>query len=134
MMSLKTFTNAYIECLLWAETDDDGTPLDRTYSAEDLAPEARENIDRDCAAFYAQAEPMYAGRYNEPGEWSDDERAGHDFWLTRNGHGAGFWDRAYTAAEDGEILADDLGDRLSDLAKTFGEVSPYVGDDGQLYL
>jgi hypothetical protein len=19
-------------------------------------------------------------------------RAGHDFWLTRNGHGAGFWD------------------------------------------
>ena len=26
-------------------------------------------------------------------EWDIDEQAGHDFYLTRNGHGAGFWDR-----------------------------------------
>lgn len=24
--------------------------------------------------------------------FSECERIGHDFWLTRNGHGAGFWD------------------------------------------
>lgn len=33
------------------------------------------------------------------GPWSDDERAGHDFWLTRAGHGAGFWDRRYTGPD-----------------------------------
>lgn len=35
---------------------------------------------------------------------------GHDFWFTRNGHGAGFWDGAYTH-----------GDELTEIAKAFGE-------------
>ena len=45
---------------------------------------------------------------------------GHDFALTRNGHGAGFWDRGLGA----------LGDRLSDAAKVYGESSAYVDEDG----
>lgn len=36
----------------------------------------------------------------------------HDFWLTRNRHGAGFWDGDYP---------DDIGDKLTDLAHTYGE-------------
>jgi len=28
--------------------------------------------------------------YDHP-QWSAAELGGHDFWLTRNGHGAGFW-------------------------------------------
>lgn len=51
----------------------------------------------------------------------------HDFWLTRNGHGAGFWDRT-------ELDADELGDRLTVLAKEFGAVDLYQGDDRLLYL
>jgi|TARA_R110000744_G_scaffold366338_1_gene475354 hypothetical protein len=27
------------------------------------------------------------------------ERIGHDFWLTRNGHGAGFWDGDWNDAD-----------------------------------
>ena len=38
--------------------------------------------------------------------------AGHDFWLTRNGHGAGFWDGDYPESE--ETI-------LTDAARTFGE-------------
>jgi hypothetical protein len=45
---------------------------------------------------------------------------GHDFALTRNGHGAGFWDRGL-----GE-----LGDRLTTAAKVYGESSVYVNDGG----
>jgi hypothetical protein len=48
---------------------------------------------------------------------------GHDFWLTRNGHGAGFW--------DGEL--GDIGDRLTEASKAFGEVCLTVCDDGEIY-
>jgi hypothetical protein len=49
-------------------------------------------------------------------ELTDSEQAGHDFWLTRNGHGAGFDDGdwpwpiceayAYTARNMGECYCD----------------------------
>lgn len=34
----------------------------------------------------------------------DDEQIGHDFSLTRNHHGAGFWDRGH--GHDGQILTE----------------------------
>ena len=43
--------------------------------------------------------------------WPSAEMAGHDFALTRNGHGAGFWDRGL-----GEI-----GDMLTEECKPYGE-------------
>ena len=56
----------------------------------------------------------------------DSDRAGIDFWLTRNGHGAGFWDRGL-----GEV-----GDQLTkkcDWQGKFGERNLYIGDDGKIY-
>ena len=50
--------------------------------------------------------------YSKRGEeWSSAELAGHDFALTRNGHGTGFWDRGL-----GE-----MGDMLSEECKPYGE-------------
>jgi hypothetical protein len=49
---------------------------------------------------------------------------GHDLWLTRNGHGAGFWDRGLG----------DVGDKLTAIAKRMGSKSLYVGDDGKIYI
>ena len=49
--------------------------------------------------------------------------AGHCFWLSRNGHGTGFWDRDLGA----------VGDRLHAKAKRFGEFNLYVGDDGEIH-
>ena len=31
--------------------------------------------------------------------FAECERIGHDFWLTRNGHGAGFWDGGWNDAD-----------------------------------
>lgn len=53
----------------------------------------------------------------------DAEQVGHDFYLTRNGHGAGFWDRGL-----GEV-----GDRLSDAAKVYGETSIEILYEGRYY-
>lgn len=47
------------------------------------------------------------------------EQLGHDFYLTRNGHGAGFWDRYYGDADEG--VGADIGRILTDLADSFGE-------------
>jgi hypothetical protein len=49
MNQLEDFTDAYIECAVWASTDDDGAPLD-TVDAE-LSVEARETMAIDCEAF-----------------------------------------------------------------------------------
>ena len=43
----------------------------------------------------------------------DSARAGHDFWLTRLRHGAGYWDGDY---------AEEVGKRLTDAAHAYGEV------------
>lgn len=55
----------------------------------------------------------------------DYEIAMHDFWLTRNRHGAGFWDGDYEKAD---------GEKLTELAHSFGEINLYVGDDGKIYM
>lgn len=121
---LDKFTLAYIECLLWAETDDSGEPLDASYGAEDLAPETLRAIIDDCRQFQ-EANRADLAQYNHP-RYNAAELGGHDYWLTRNHHGAGFWDR--------DCLPDDCGERLTQAAQNAGELSPYVGDDSLVYL
>ena len=50
------------------------------------------------------------------------EYFGPDYWLTRNGHGVGFWDRGL----------DDLGDRLTERAESEGEKHVFINDDNLL--
>lgn len=113
---LDTMVRQYVATLLWSETDDGQEPLDDTYDADDMAPEALTSIREDCAGFVDLAAVQLEGM--DPGQ------AGHDFLLTRNGHGAGFWDRGL-----GE-----RGDVLTKWAHTFGETNAYVGDDGKVYV
>ena len=108
----------YIECALWASTNDEGEPLDALYGFGDLAPETREQMEQDCTDFLA-----YCEESNISTDGWDDTQLGHDFWLSRNGHGAGFWDRGLPN-----------GDALHAAAKTFGSCDLYVGDDGKLYI
>ena len=56
-------------------------------------------------------------------KWSD-EQLGHDFWLTRCGHGTGFWDRGHGLS----------GNRAAEWAKVAGSRDLYEGDDGLLYI
>jgi hypothetical protein len=121
---IDSFTRAYIECALWSSTDDDGEPLDANYSVDDIAQETLDVMIYDCARFQAEnAQMILMGRDRPTRDYTDTERAGHDFWLNRNGHGCGFWDGDWP-----EPQATNL-DRAS---KAFGEYSLYVGDDGQI--
>jgi hypothetical protein len=113
---LDAFTAAYVECALWSSTGDDGEPMDGLYTVDDLAPECLASMVADCADFQAGFPHLLAGV-------GSDEGHGHDFWLTRNRHGAGFWDRGY-----GE-----RGRKLTDMAHAYGGVDLYVGDDGLVH-
>lgn len=125
---LTTEARQYVETALWTETTlDNGTPLDEQYDADDIAAEALESMASDVAAFCADetlAEALEFWR-SELG----DGQIGHDFWLTRNGHGAGFWDRF-----SGDQIGARYGALLTAAAKVYGESDLYVGDDGKVYV
>lgn len=106
------FIAAYITAALWSSTDQDGEPLDNSYAEEHIAPETLAKIRADCMEFMIEAGDNLVG--------ISAESAGHDFWLTRNRHGTGFWDRGYGP----------LGIKLTNIAQSYGEVDLYVGDDG----
>lgn len=111
---LDQFTLAYIECALWSSTDDDGEPLDNGW--HELAPETIERMAEDCADFQREHSELLEG--------ISSAQAGHDFWLTRNQHGAGFWDRGLGAK----------GDELTAASHAYGGRDLYIGDDGLIYL
>ena len=49
--------------------------------------------------------------------------AAHDFILTRNGHGAGFWDGDWS---------EPIATKLTELCKKFGEIQIYLSDENLL--
>jgi len=128
MKKLDQFTTGYIECALWSTNDEStpegGVPLDKNFSVSDIAPETLEKIISDCAKFQSENSETLAKVEYPRNDSTDLAHAGHDFWLTRNGHGAGFW--------DGD-LPEEIGDALTEACKKFGEVWLYVGDDGLIY-
>lgn len=126
----QAFIAAYIECALWATCGPSEEPhacenLDDLFGPDDLAPETLQQVQEDCEDFI-QANEADLREYCERmrcEQWTGEARAGHDFFLTRCGHGAGFWDRGL----------DELGDRLTKAAEVYGDVFFYPGDDGRIY-
>jgi hypothetical protein len=113
------FVDAYLEAALWSSSvGDDESPLDdQGYAIWDFAKKAIAEAIKDSNAF------IRANRQDLESVGSAEQH-GHDFWLTRNGHGAGFWDRGYGA----------IGKRLTEAAHAYGEASAYAGDDGKIYF
>ena len=99
----------YLTCAAWSSTDDDGEPLDAYSFSKDAEKRMSASLE-DFVILVNQEIPdleMDAGQF------------AHDFWLTRNGHGTGFWDRGL-----GE-----LGDKLTELAKSFGSADLWLNPE-----
>lgn len=111
------FFRAYVSCALWSSTDDDGESLD-VYTIDDIEGDTVAQMRTDCREFLDLASDLIGDNASD---------AGHDFWLTRNRHGSGFWDRGTLYGTDGE------GRKLTDLAHSFGEACLLVGDEGLIF-
>jgi hypothetical protein len=128
MSRYNEFVDAYLEAALWSTSDESdeygGVALDQNYSIDDIAPETLARLKKDARLFL---------QMNESSIEADDSPAirkhgryalaGHDFWLTQNGHGSGFWDGDWPQ----------FGELLTEASKRFGEVDLYIGDDGQIH-
>lgn len=124
MTNLELFVSAYIECMLWSSsgTDQHGNDLEH-FEGVELSGPGRDAVIKDCESFVlCFGYLLEAANEKQPGYCYHD--AGHDFWLTRNGHGAGFWDRGLGS----------IGEELTTAAEGYKEKSAYIGDDGMVYL
>jgi len=122
---MTAMVESYLRAALWTWLDEDGGapfPGDEGYVDVTEVFDLRSIVSaiQDCMAFCDYVQDQADENEDDTGrQWWQardalrdmaPERAGHDFWLTREGHGAGFWDRGLGIA----------GDRLSDAATTFG--------------
>lgn len=126
--SMSDFTDGYIACALWSSVGDgeEGEITDH-HTRDDLAPETLAKMLADCRAFFTANEEAILcdnGPTDKDGS-SQAAMAGHDFWLTRCRHGAGFWDGDWP---------EPYATTLDKAAKAFGNVDLYVGDDGLIYV
>ena len=86
-------------------------------------------ILEDCYRFQEENRELLESAYELTRDDGGERRlydvtdAGHDFWLSRNGHGTGFWDRGL-----GEI-----GDKLHEAARACGGVDVLPGEGKQKY-
>lgn len=119
--SLDLFTLEYIKTLLWTETDNSneqgGDSLDKNYSIKDFNLNSLLKIQAECIDFQNGWEHLL-------GQAGSLDQNAHDFCLTRNCHGTGFWDRGY-----GEI-----GELLTKACKEYSPMNVYIGDDGELHI
>ena len=111
------FFNAYLEASVWSSTDDDGEPIGRLDL--DVSEETKAKMRVDCDKFYDDTKHLITDE-NCLTRLYCDEQAGHDFWLTRNGHGVGFWETSDWAAVAGE--------QLDNASRAFGEYYLFAQD------
>jgi len=114
-VDLQLFHRAYINALLYSENMDEVT-------FSDISDETHDQISQDCETFWD-----LANKFDDFDPQHDTDyivKTAHDFVLTRNGHGAGFWDGDWE---------EKLGEELTSLSKKFGEFEAYIGDDSRVY-
>lgn len=118
MTKFGTFFYAYIECALWASSDinseSDASLESQNYTIDDFDKKSLKALDKDCASFFKNNFEMIK---------DDLERAGHDFFLTQNHHGAGFWDGDWSK---------EIGDKLTKESHNYGETNFWVSE-GKIY-
>lgn len=117
--SLDDFTKGYLECLYWSSSKEDPDNPDsdgnfEEHSFDEMAVDSLKRCASDCKAFQEDNAASLSEAYEKPGY--TDAYAGHDFCLTRNGHGAGFWDRGLGA----------VGIALTKASEEYGDINLYL--------
>ena len=125
-INLTKFVLSYLATAAWVTVDSDEN--------DDFTDEAKKKAESDCALFIQKVRAEFGEKkalelLNTEGK-DLEFRAAHDFFLTRNGHGAGFWDNPENYG--GQVNAD----KLTEICEEIGEVNCYHidGEDSMLTM
>ena len=101
----REFFQQYLETAEWADPPEEDwyTDLDKVT----LCPTWEREALLDCLAFYSKFS-VFLGH-------DQIEHAAHDFYLSRNGHGTGFWD------DGGENYPTWMAERMQRFSEAMGE-------------
>ena len=97
---------------------------DLGYTSDDFAPGAAYEVTEDLADFMTRCLAQRPECFADVRYQADPGAVGHDFILTSQGQGVGFWDRGL-----GE-----LGTWLTEQAETHGGLNACLGDDNMIYV
>ena len=109
-MTKENAINQLFGTLIWSSDLDD-------YSIDDFIEEDAKRLENLFNNFWQSNMELIEG------ESQDLSQIAHDFILTCNGHGAGFWDGDYIK-----------GDLLTEICKPYGTFDPYVTDDNKISI
>ena len=107
-MNKETILLHYLIAVLWTEELDD-------LCVEDISEDSKVEAMKVVEKFLKEASPLLD-------DWTE-EQIGHDLWLTRGGHGAGFWDRSLPN-----------GDELTKICEKFEFHGEVFKQDGKVYI
>lgn len=121
---VKLMTRYYLACALWSSNislgDDyegecdkelDGDPFDKHFYVDDFSDEDLWHAKKDCEDFLEEC--LFDNIFPLT---VSPEQVGHDFWLTRNRHGVGFWDRTKKDGYNEDHLT-----KLTELSHSYGD-------------
>lgn len=120
MTNLEQFIAGYIKCLYFVDTGDDDQPS----SDRVLSDEAYEYVVDICTTFWDNYGDIVMAATCTGYDVTQAERAGFDFYLTRQGHGSGFWDGDWSEPH---------GDTLTEASGYSGD-HVYLDDDGYISI
>jgi len=141
---VNVMTKSYLNTALWSTPNmdnKDNEPLDKDYNINDFSKEAKDKATKDCKRFIDDLK-IELTKYNKNKSDGDIvqlfdisnkqqtsnqvmEDLGHNFWLTRNGHGAGFFDGDYD---------EDIEKILMKLSHNAKAIDLYINDDNKVEM
>jgi len=125
---------ALAETVLFSECDNHGVPLDANYTIESFDEESLNKLYVEYQQFISVVEEKITAAVGENWDCIDDfydlaqpaiNQTEYDYILTRNHHGAGFWDGDWSS---------EVSQILDDAAQSQSEFTAYVDDYGRIYL
>lgn len=122
--NFEKFLQAYIDCAkrtCYISYDSEDEDFEKDFSGIDLSESAKIQAEKDCKNFIKATKKFGIDISNYV------EQTGYDFWLTRNSHGTGFWDRP-------EVYGKQISQKLTEIAEKFRESNLYLGNDGLAYF
>ena len=121
---IKRFISAFLDCAEWSSyhtTVEDGkeTQVELDSMGLGWSDAAKKIATKVCKEFIKNNKVLLTHYCIE------SSQAGHDLWLTAQGHGAGFWDRGHPK---------EIGDALSAASKTANVPEMAFPQDGELHF